>query len=206
MPDTVKIEIKSIKLRGLYDKGTIAPVWEDGEYKFKWTIDETRPLVTYTAFEKVYNNDSKLMYYAKWGKSDTYNPATDGLDKKYIKTDLTGNNVADNFYNSETNKGDGLKWLILALPQTVADNTYVDVEYDLTYIYCNDIDGHELPTAQYFYYKQCKESFKMPNETEFKAGKLMSINFTFYWQGISMDARMIDWPDDEYLDIIEKDN
>lgn len=206
MPDIVKIEIKSIKLRGMYDKGTIAPVWENSEYKLKWTIDETIDPVTYTAFEvdPAYSNDPKLMYHARWEVSSTYNPATDGLDKKYKKkADLTGNKTADSFYNADNTKGDGLKWLILALPQTVADDTYVDVEYDLTYTYDHDIDGNELPSAQIqnYYYKKCTESFKMPNGTEFVAGKYMNIKLTFYWQGITMDARITEWPDDEYHDI-----
>jgi hypothetical protein len=207
MPDVVKIEIKSIKLRGLYDKGTIAPVWDsvNEKYDFRWTIDKTIPPVTYTAFyDPEYSNDPKLMYHARWGIKDGYNPATDGLDKKYErKAYLDNNKLADDFYNANNTKGDGLKWLILALPQTVADDTYVDIEYDLTYKYNLDINGDPLPAGQEqnFYYKKCTESFKMPNGTEFKAGKLMQILLTFYWQGISMDAKLTDWPDDEYLDI-----
>ena len=217
VPDDIVITIKSIKLAGMYGKGTIAPVWdsENEKYVFQWTLDEVEPKATYTTFEKdpdqENNNPLPLTYHETWGIKDGYDPATQTLDKKYERktptpSDHNVNNFPKNFYVTNSTfgtyklKGDGFKWLILALPQTPNPETCVEVTYNMEYTYTHDSDGVSMD-SQTYYYEDCIDKIQLPSGTKFEAGKLMNISINFYFKGISMDAEVTEWPTDEELEV-----
>lgn len=215
VPDDVDITIKSIKLAGMYGKGTIAPVWdsENEKYVFQWTLDEVEPKATYTTFEKdpaqTKNNPLPLRYHETWSISGSYDPASQGLNKKYTHANASGYNIGNlnNFYTlnggngSASPKGDGFKWLILALPQTANPETCLEVTYDMKYTYTHNSDGSDLTPSQTYYYEDCIDKIQLPENTVFQAGKYMCFTINFYFKGISMDAEVKEWPTDEELEV-----
>lgn len=198
VPEEVDITIKSIELAGMYDKGDIAPVWDnEGEkYVFQWTLYEDEPKATYTTFvqdpNQTQNNRLPLRYHETWSSKDTH-------------ANAKGHNInnLNNFYNLGADKGDGFKWLILALPQTANPETCVVVNYNMKYIYRKESDGITdlVGGPQTYYYEDCVDRIQLPNNTVFQAGKLMCITINFYFKGITMDAEVKEWPTDEELEV-----
>jgi uncharacterized protein YjdB len=101
-------------------------------------------------------------------------------------------------YNSNDIEGGysglGYKWIILVPPQRLnyvsGRDTYVIVDYDLTYKYSDD---------DVVVYKNCRESLKMKNPGKLlnNAGKSYQITLNFYLNAINMAAEIKDWDSDD---------
>ena len=199
-PTSVEWEVNSVTLTGMYDKGTVKPVIENGNVTFDWELDENEPQKSYQVFtHDTKENDKNKRFYPYYYTQITENAGYDpskpiaGNNKKYIIKSGTENATGSlSFYTNQ--QGEGYKWFILALPQTANEDTYIDVDYDFTYTYDDD---------DIVVYKGCKEHIKVPNNVNFQSGKYLEFTLNFYLHTITMDATMADWDEEEYYNIEE---
>ena len=183
VPTHVEWKINYIKLTNLKYKGTVAPVVDESgnNISFPWKLENDR--TTYTIF----NDGTVYPYYISdisyTSSTDTYSYAS--------KSSLSGWDVYNN------NNGAGYKWIILALPQELKtnskydnENTYVDVNYDLTYT-CKD--GKKV------IYNNCYEHLIIKNPSRFTEawGKSLAIQLVFRLNGVNMDAEIMEWDEGE---------
>ena len=212
MPSSLEWEVNSVTLTGMYDKGTVKPVIENGNVSFDWQLDKNKNKVNYEVFthaSKENNKNNRLYpaYFSNFTLNTGYDPSKpiNNNNHKYIPQ---GENSTGSLSFYTNLQGEGFKWFILALPQESTDDTYIDIDYNLTYTYSG---GNEPKTVVY---PHCKEHIKVPNTVKFLGGKYLEFTLNFYLKGIKMDAQLIDWDEGEsgetvphYYDTqIENDN
>lgn len=180
VPSYVNWKVNKITITGLKDHGTVIPDISNDLTKYTWNFLPT-------------SNPSVCDYVIEYDNTifpqGIYNVTK--KDGKYSST-WAGENKRKQWGVYNDGNGKGYKWIILALPQTTSDQCEVIVDYDLTYKYADK----DLTVK----YENCIDK-KTISGVNLIGGKVMDFYLSFYLRDITMDAVVMEWPDDEYLDI-----